>query len=811
MNPRSAFRALTIFLGGILFVPVAGTASAQTLTWGTNGAGGSGQWDAGTTVDWYNGSTNVPWTNGDAAVFAGTAGTVSISGSVTASQLTFGTAGYTLTGAFLGGTSSGLIMETDQDTTFTGTIFGSAASNTPFTKSGSGALIINTFGDITFFSSVNIASGEMRYTSYQGPDFTGNYVLGNNSSAALTFSTAFSQVGSLAGGGANGGVVRPNGTTGNFTLQVSGTADASYAGTLAGNGSATLSLQKIGTAIQTLTNASPSLTGSTTVSGGTLALAGSNGALPATSGVTVNAAGTFQLDNGAAVNPARLGASTPVTLNGGTLSLLGNATQGVTQNFGALNVASGASTVSVTAAGGGTTQLATSGLVRTNAATVSFSDGGHVTLTGASNVNGILGAYATVGPNWAAVDAGGNVFAFAGYTTDTTTANTTDNLRIATAAGGTTSLAGVQTRNSLNLVSTGSATGAVDLGANGSLVLASGGLLSSGNGFFIQNGKLASGTGELIVTNQSALTISSVINSAVTKSGAGTLVLAGSNTYTGAATVNQGTVQVSADANLGTGTTVALNGGTLQTTAGFTSAKSLQGSGGTLDTGNYKVAFTGGANTGSFTKVGTGILSLTGQVGSVNVNAGTLQLTNLTGATSSFITLNNARLEAGTNGLQSVTSFGGTNAVISPGAHGQAATLPIGSLFVYGQTVVDDDLGSTGHDLLSVSSNLSLSTGTDPALLFRFNNLGGVQPGIAYPVLQLPSSQAFFFNTGGLGIDSVSAAAGYKGAFSVVGNTVDITFSAVPEPSVPVVLLCGALVVWAVRSRRRAAGAKCAN
>ncbi len=759
------------------------------------------------TANWYNGSANVPWTNGDAAVFAGTAGTVSLSGLVTASQITVSTAGYTLTGSFLQGTGSGLTMETDADTTFTGTIFGSASNNTPFTKTGSGALIVDTFGNITFFGSINIASGEMRYTSYQGPDFTGNYVLGNNSSAALTFSTAFSEVGSLAGGGANGGVVRPNGTTGSFTLQMIGTVDASYAGTLAGNGNATLSLQKSGDSTQTLTNASPSLTGATTVSGGKLVLAGSNGALPATSGVTVNAGGTFQLDNGAAVNAARLGASTPVTLNGGTLSLLGNATQGVTQNFGALNVASGASTVSVTTAGGVTTQLATSGLVRTPGATVAFSDGGHVTLTGAGNVNGILGAYATVGADWASVDAGGNVSAFTGYTTDTTTASTTDNLRIATAAGGTTSLASVQSRNSLNLVSTGSATGAVDLGANGSLVLASGGLLSSGNGFFIQNGKLTSGTGELVVTNQSGLTISSTINGgALTKSGPGTLVLAGPNSYTGTTTINQGTVQVASDANLGTGTTVALNGGTLQSTAGFTSTKSLQGSGGTIDTGSNTVAFTGKTNTGSFTKNGAGILSLTGQVGSISVNAGTLQLTNLTGTTTSFITLGNARLEAGVNGLQGVTSFGGTNAVISPGAHGQAATLPIGSLFVYGQTVVDDDLGSAGHDLLSVSSNLDLSTGTGPALLFRFNNLGGVQTGVAYPVLQLPSSQAFFFNTDSLGIDSVSAAAGYKGAFSVVNGTVDVTFSAVPEPSVPVALLCGALVVWGGRTglRRRA-------
>ncbi|HKD38020.1 MAG TPA: hypothetical protein VKB78_14505, partial [Pirellulales bacterium] len=51
-------------------------ADAQTLTWGPNGAGGSGNWDT-TTAGWFNGTQNVVWASGGNAIFGGaTGGTV---------------------------------------------------------------------------------------------------------------------------------------------------------------------------------------------------------------------------------------------------------------------------------------------------------------------------------------------------------------------------------------------------------------------------------------------------------------------------------------------------------------------------------------------------------------------------------------------------------------------------------------------------------------------------------------------------------------------------------------------------------------
>ena len=51
--------------------------SAATLTWGTDGAGGTGNWNT-TTTNWWDGSSNVPWTSVDDALFTGTPGTVTL-------------------------------------------------------------------------------------------------------------------------------------------------------------------------------------------------------------------------------------------------------------------------------------------------------------------------------------------------------------------------------------------------------------------------------------------------------------------------------------------------------------------------------------------------------------------------------------------------------------------------------------------------------------------------------------------------------------------------------------------------------------
>lgn len=83
---RNRAATFCVLLSALVLVSgrrASGQSSPPQLAWGVSGAGGSGTWDT-TTTNWFDGTNYVPWTNGDAAVFGGTAGTVSINGAVTA-------------------------------------------------------------------------------------------------------------------------------------------------------------------------------------------------------------------------------------------------------------------------------------------------------------------------------------------------------------------------------------------------------------------------------------------------------------------------------------------------------------------------------------------------------------------------------------------------------------------------------------------------------------------------------------------------------------------------------------------------------
>ena len=242
-----------------------------------------------------------------------------------------------------------------------------------------------------------------------------------------------------------------------------------------------------------------------------------------------------------------------------------------------------------------------------------------VAIQGLSNsATGIVSPFITAGNDSANVGGDGRITTWSGYSTDINSGSSSDHVKLN--SGGTTTLAADVSRASLNLQNSNAAVGQV-LDLNGrSLAITTGGILSSGAGAnLISNGQLSTTAGELVVTANNNLTISSSIldisGTTLTKSGSGTLTLSGTNTYSGPTVITQGTLIASSDANLGSGATIELNGGTLKAAASFSSIKALttdSGLAGAVDTAGFNLTFSGADNAG-FSKVGSGTLTLSAQ------------------------------------------------------------------------------------------------------------------------------------------------------------------------------------------------------
>ena len=184
-----------------------------------------------------------------------------------------------------------------------------------------------------------------------------------------------------------------------------------------------------GTSTLSLTEAD-SYGGATTVNGGTLIVTGAAGAITASTGFTVNPGGILEVDDRASNTANRLYQFAPsgLTLNGGTLTILGfNGSGTSTEGFGAgVFLSAGNSTISTTAGtGGNIVQLQLSDLVRDPGATVNFQAPLTQTLTGADQ---ILASLVTVaGINLSS----GNVIPGATVTDGTTFAGNTSNYNLA--------------------------------------------------------------------------------------------------------------------------------------------------------------------------------------------------------------------------------------------------------------------------------------------------------------------------------------------------------------------------------------------
>ncbi|MBN8420527.1 MAG: autotransporter-associated beta strand repeat-containing protein [Verrucomicrobia bacterium] len=399
------------------------------------------------------------------------------------------------------------------------------------------------------------------------------------------------------------------------------------------------------------------------------------------SGATTVSGGTLLLDD-TTDNSSKLSATAALTLNGGSISLAGNSSASSSQTVASLTLGNssaplgGGARITVTSGTDQNASLVVNAITRNAGATVNFDPVGtgsgiaSITTTTANNSSvatgnhamNILGAYATYKLNdWAVNDGSGNIVALdaGSYTSSFGTGQHTSlSASFGLAAGGVVT-------NTLRLtgasaVTFSAATDTLTLESGGILVATTAGTTSIGT--TSKRGVIATSTGELIVHQQSAstLTINSTFGGSlgITKSGDGLLVLTGTNTYTGNTVINGGSLSVTASANLGSGTTgLTLNGATLIIASGsigtigndskapghvitigsagatfnFSVVQAIQGSGLT-GTGTLTLSGTGGI------AVGTSISSFSGDI---VINNGVLRMNSQQFTSVPSITVNN--------------------------------------------------------------------------------------------------------------------------------------------------------------------------
>ena len=495
-----------------------------------------------------------------------------------------------------------------------------------------------------------------------------------------------------------------SGTT-NATVTFQGAGDGEFAGAIPNVGTGTISLVKDGTGTWTLSAAntysgstrvydgtlvisgSPTGNSAMTVNGGTLLISGSptgNSAMTVNGGTlvisgsptgqgnaAVNVGGTLKLDYSSS-DTSKIHDSGVLTLGGGTVELAGDGVGDPAEVVA--STALSASTSSSVIRTSGAARLAMGAITPGDGAMIKFGAENIATTTNA-NVNGIMGAWAMVGDDWAANDGSGNIVAYtAGFTdidargpTSTIADGLATNVRIlGNGTAGVVALGlDVTTVNTL-LQSNADFAATIDTAGK---TLAVGGIrigsgkeavtvgASAGDGTLMAG---ADGNSLLLINNSSgkALVVNAVIADKTLLvptllTTVGNVTLGTGNTHSGVTTVGAGTVKLG-NQNALQNSTLTMNGGSIVfdssvvgnafTFGGLAAPSSGAGYDITLENNDVSpagVALTVGGNdanttcaavlsgAGSLTKTGIGTLTLSGAntyAGATSVNAGTLTI-----------------------------------------------------------------------------------------------------------------------------------------------------------------------------------------
>ncbi|MCW1916291.1 autotransporter-associated beta strand repeat-containing protein [Luteolibacter sp. GHJ8] len=156
---------LSLCLASLAIPPLMSSAHAASLHWdggstGPDAEGGAGTWSTATDVfNWDSAATagsDVAWTDGSDAVFGGSGGAVTVSGTVSATSLNFAAAGYSTTGGTIALTGTPLIDVAGNDVTLGSVLSGSAAIR----KTGTGTLTLSAYN--TFSGQLTIEQGTVK-------------------------------------------------------------------------------------------------------------------------------------------------------------------------------------------------------------------------------------------------------------------------------------------------------------------------------------------------------------------------------------------------------------------------------------------------------------------------------------------------------------------------------------------------------------------------------------------------------------------------------------------------------------------------
>jgi fibronectin-binding autotransporter adhesin len=633
-------------------------------------AGGTGTWDSAT-GNWRQGSdtgTAVAWpaagAGTDAAIFAGTAGTVTLSGTQTANQLGFDVTGYTLTGGTLAldGTAPAISVISG-----TATVGSAVSGSAGLVKTGDGTLVLSAANN--FSGDTTISAGTLQLNA-QAAASNGLITLGNaatgTSDVQLTLNTNIDR------SGFTNDITVANQGTGTATIKWIETGVTGNPST--GNGLITLDRATIFDATQIAGGAyifDHALSGA-----GDITLTGTNGTRFLLDAASPNYTGDITIQSGGIFEPrSNLSSATgnSVTVaSGGELRI-----QFATSSIGGLNgdgIVQSVSNAQTLTVGKNDASGSFAGILRNNPTVLSFTKTGTGTqiLSGANTYTGAT----TISGGTLQIGAGGTTGTLGSGAVSIGTGSTlafdrSGGLSVANAISGNGSLvqsgAGAVSLTGTNTYAGGTTVTAGILGFSGqasipgwgtagAVTVGAGGALAVGNDTVpddaVNAGYLDPASGLGFDTSAGDRTWSTAITGTrpFVKAGANTLTLTAVNTHSGLTTIGAGILELQSNANQtlsgglsgggtlrksGTGTLtlsgtnsftggMAIDAGTLVTGGSSSPAGTLSGSGDLVKTGSDLLAFSSGS----------------GFTGAATVVAGTLQLGG--GASPSAITLGTA-------------------------------------------------------------------------------------------------------------------------------------------------------------------------